>query len=135
MWYCDDTASFFFLMIRRPPRSTLFPYTTLFRSRVERLHGGRVPLPLRRPECANRRLHRDAAERLDGVGGGAVEPREGLGGRADRRFGPAPQRLQRSARPIVVARLVRRVPLEEDRQLRRVRPGRVASVLLLRLPF
>src|SRR5256885_15155059 len=29
--------SFFFLMIRRPPRSTLFPYTTLFRSaRVER---------------------------------------------------------------------------------------------------
>src|SRR3712207_8985257 len=42
---------FFFLMIRRPPRSTLFPYTTLFRSRearpddrrqpdkVERLHG------------------------------------------------------------------------------------------------
>src|SRR2546430_11425030 len=26
------TLSFFFLMIRRPPRSTLFPYTTLFRS-------------------------------------------------------------------------------------------------------
>src|SRR3972149_5305241 len=25
-------ASYFFLMIRRPPRSTLFPYTTLFRS-------------------------------------------------------------------------------------------------------
>src|SRR5438093_1726235 len=25
--------TFFFLMIRRPPRSTLFPYTTLFRSR------------------------------------------------------------------------------------------------------
>src|SRR5215510_15732020 len=29
-------SSFFFLMIRRPPRSTLFPYTTLFRSRDER---------------------------------------------------------------------------------------------------
>src|SRR2546427_8571729 len=29
---------FFFLMIRRPPRSTLFPYTTLFRS----THGGRA---------------------------------------------------------------------------------------------
>src|SRR5467141_5142133 len=28
---------FFFLMIRRPPRSTLFPYTTLFRSECERL--------------------------------------------------------------------------------------------------
>src|SRR3712207_9005998 len=26
------TVLFFFLMIRRPPRSTLFPYTTLFRS-------------------------------------------------------------------------------------------------------
>src|SRR3989449_2105002 len=26
--------SFFFLMIRRPPRSTLFPYTTLFRSEL-----------------------------------------------------------------------------------------------------
>src|SRR5262245_66115600 len=37
---------FFFLMIRRPPRSTLFPYTTLFRSQAEeglagRLHVGR----------------------------------------------------------------------------------------------
>src|SRR3712207_8219490 len=30
---------FFFLMIRRPPRSTLFPYTTLFRSGVH----GQVP--------------------------------------------------------------------------------------------
>src|SRR3712207_7510274 len=27
---------FFFLMIRRPPRSTLFPYTTLFRSKKEK---------------------------------------------------------------------------------------------------
>src|SRR2546430_8761316 len=27
-----DSVLFFFLMIRRPPRSTLFPYTTLFRS-------------------------------------------------------------------------------------------------------
>src|SRR3712207_7809345 len=51
---------FFFLMIRRPPRSTLFPYTTLFRSHVGharrraaaggahpgggRLRLGRVPL-------------------------------------------------------------------------------------------
>src|SRR2546425_8242591 len=30
-YVCHDTI-FFFLMIRRPPRSTLFPYTTLFRS-------------------------------------------------------------------------------------------------------
>src|SRR3989441_4731126 len=31
MWF----VFFFFLMIRRPPRSTLFPYTTLFRSRED----------------------------------------------------------------------------------------------------
>src|SRR3712207_7596464 len=31
-----DIYCFFFLMIRRPPRSTLFPYTTLFRSRGPR---------------------------------------------------------------------------------------------------
>src|SRR5947207_11770002 len=30
---------FFFLMIRRPPRSTLFPYTTLFRSFVHQITG------------------------------------------------------------------------------------------------
>src|ERR1041385_9433813 len=29
---CSCLLFFFFLMIRRPPRSTLFPYTTLFRS-------------------------------------------------------------------------------------------------------
>src|SRR2546422_1052962 len=33
--------SIFFLMIRRPPRSTLFPYTTLFRSLQD---GGRIVL-------------------------------------------------------------------------------------------
>src|SRR5256886_2047827 len=31
--YSFRCCLFFFLMIRRPPRSTLFPYTTLFRSR------------------------------------------------------------------------------------------------------
>src|SRR5216683_1992970 len=35
-------------MIRRPPRSTLFPYTTLFRSRAR---------PRRAPPCAPRRCH------------------------------------------------------------------------------
>src|ERR1039458_4313603 len=33
-------SEYFFLMIRRPPRSTLFPYTTLFRSTVVRPRGG-----------------------------------------------------------------------------------------------
>src|SRR5438128_12337057 len=31
--FFHPAVTFFFLMIRRPPRSTLFPYTTLFRSR------------------------------------------------------------------------------------------------------
>src|SRR5260370_26930414 len=34
---------FFFLMIRRPPRSTLFPYTTLFRSRSRSSAGHPYP--------------------------------------------------------------------------------------------
>src|SRR2546426_283117 len=42
-WGCSSLCSpvvmfsdlFFFLMIRRPPRSTLFPYTTLFRSKFD----------------------------------------------------------------------------------------------------
>src|SRR2546422_8935407 len=57
------TFSFFFLMIRRPPRSTLFPYTTLFRSvhnRRRRLMDAVVPdvlhyadhFPQRRPRQA-----------------------------------------------------------------------------------
>src|SRR3989449_4189227 len=44
--------SFFFLMIRRPPRSTLFPYTTLFRSPLEQgLH--------HRPARPPHRIERD----------------------------------------------------------------------------
>src|SRR2546422_9523781 len=44
---------FFFLMIRRPPRSTLFPYTTLFRSRLRRRHPA--------PECLH---HGHRADRV-----------------------------------------------------------------------
>src|SRR3989442_4777577 len=36
------SSSFFFLMIRRPPRSTLFPYTTLFRSQSIHEHGSKL---------------------------------------------------------------------------------------------
>src|SRR6266545_6785130 len=46
---------FFFLMIRRPPRSTLFPYTTLFRSHL----GGDEPMA----GFANREVNVRAAER------------------------------------------------------------------------
>src|SRR6266542_6632327 len=45
--------SFFFLMIRRPPRSTLFPYTTLFRSPAATGgHRRALPRPLRRHRLA-----------------------------------------------------------------------------------
>src|SRR5438477_12031583 len=42
---------FFFLMIRRPPRSTLFPYTTLFRSSIpsDPIPKGRVDLGASEP--------------------------------------------------------------------------------------
>src|SRR2546426_6817872 len=66
---------FFFLMIRRPPRSTLFPYTTLFRSG----RGRRA----RRGECEQRHLAREA--------GG-----EEGGGRAERAVGRDECRAERS---------------------------------------
>src|SRR5256885_14708522 len=47
----DDRIFFFFLMIRRPPRSTLFPYTTLFRS--DRTAAG--PRRDDRPQCRRAR--------------------------------------------------------------------------------
>src|SRR5699024_12172080 len=43
----EVTLLFFFLMMRSPPRSTLFPYTTLFRSRSAA--GGRPARPPRAP--------------------------------------------------------------------------------------
>src|SRR6266478_9065078 len=45
-------SCFFFLMIRRPPRSTLFPYTTLFRSPFRPLAWSQSP-PRSRPRGRN----------------------------------------------------------------------------------
>src|SRR3712207_6851832 len=61
---------FFFLMIRRPPRSTLFPYTTLFRS-------GRAHV---RPAARGRR--RAAA---DGVADAGARPRARRAAQPDRK--------------------------------------------------
>src|SRR2546430_2929453 len=64
-------------MIRRPPRSTLFPYTTLFRSELDRRDGvdnllREVDLTLgRRPEA--RAVERCLADRLDRLGVGVAE--------------------------------------------------------------
>src|SRR5260370_33977568 len=56
-------CSFFFLMIRRPPRSTLFPYTTLFRSILGRvlINRGGAPAP-QRQNIGSQRLLQAAAE-------------------------------------------------------------------------
>src|SRR3712207_7462303 len=62
---------FFFLMIRRPPRSTLFPYTTLFRSAGRRLRDRRRLLGLRQPQLLPL-LHR-LVRQHPGIGGG-VDP-------------------------------------------------------------
>src|SRR6266540_6199092 len=48
---------FFFLMIRRPPRSTLFPYTTLFRSASDSRSRGTPPS---RPDLASRHVEQRA---------------------------------------------------------------------------
>src|SRR2546430_5693908 len=61
--FLDGACFFFFLMIRRPPRSTLFPYTTLFRSPADLLrvapHGHRR----RRRQGRKRRRGPDVADR------------------------------------------------------------------------
>src|SRR3712207_9168914 len=73
---------FFFLMIRRPPRSTLFPYTTLFRSRP------RDPQPPR-----GRRGPPRAGLALPGTASGGVV---GPDGRRRRPAGVGAQRRGRS---------------------------------------
>src|SRR5256884_6927643 len=73
---------FFFLMIRRPPRSTLFPYTTLFRSRGAR---GVARELFARGAHARDRPHGSGGVR----GGGTPAQRErGRRGGGDRRCAP-----------------------------------------------
>src|SRR3712207_7135408 len=50
-------------MIRRPPRSTLFPYTTLFRSRMTRLAKQRSARPRNADAKKNVKLKRSAEKR------------------------------------------------------------------------
>src|SRR2546427_6543634 len=93
-------VSFFFLMIRRPPRSTLFPYTTLFRSlsaylsRRAREPGGvrarlgRAVAPARRrwPGGPRVRRCRDARTERAATGRGADCRAAGGAGQARRQF-------------------------------------------------
>src|SRR2546425_1060660 len=66
--YCTPIYFFFFLMIRRPPRSTLFPYTTLFRSLQARPARRRFPIAGR---------HRLSCRGLSGKQAGAGERNRG----------------------------------------------------------
>src|SRR2546425_1568093 len=66
-------------MIRRPPRSTLFPYTTLFRSHAKRIHVG-APVHVRRARRLLRAHvllgpHDEAAARHRALGGGPRDAR------------------------------------------------------------
>src|SRR5438445_2405370 len=83
---------FFFIMIRRPPRSTLFPYTTLFRSQLVALDApprfDRVAAPRRDLEEVRAVALVEPQRRLREPGGGAVHRREvapdGVGHTVDR---------------------------------------------------
>src|SRR6266498_3821495 len=146
--------SFFFLMIRRPPRSTLFPYTTLFRSRggVAALRGGGVPRGGRgdpgfrargaRPRRggvgdADARLHAPPARTAD-----HRRPSPARLGR-DARAGPRPLPLRRRPGAAVAARRGRACGLDagpppasgrDDAELaRRRRRSRLRARLPLRL--
>src|SRR2546426_12116460 len=79
-------------MIRRPPRSTLFPYTTLFRSDVAEPLRRPCAVPARRGRAAQQRL--DAREQLqhaerlgDVVVGAEPEPADPFGFPTPRREG------------------------------------------------
>src|SRR3712207_6936351 len=69
---------FFFLMIRRPPRSTLFPYTTLFRSRPRA--GRRATRAARAPAGARASRHASGRRPLAGSAPASASP-----SRADRK--------------------------------------------------
>src|SRR5256885_12333033 len=55
---------FFFLMIRRPPRSTLFPYTTLFRSWAAEVDGADAVVNLAGESIAGKRWSSAHKERI-----------------------------------------------------------------------
>src|SRR3712207_6425846 len=69
--------AFFFLMIRRPPRSTLFPYTTLFRSERPEVVGPHLPRGAverhASPSCGRRGPGVGRIAQVPAAGAGAVE--------------------------------------------------------------
>src|SRR6266511_3032594 len=142
------TLFFFFLMIRPPPRSTLFPYTTLFRSlRCLRPPTARPPLspravarnprgqpaPDRRARPRDRRVRTRAAppRRRPPLRAAALHrPRDQLGARLHDR------RRARRHRPLPHTTQAHRLqrPLPARLPIRRTRPARPARETRTALP-
>src|SRR2546422_11147511 len=90
-------------MIRRPPRSTLFPYTTLFRSQIvvvgDALHAlDQLRRQLRRRVVAEQVL--DVVRDRRGKAAHARERALSVGGDVRPRGGGGPQAVERTARPL-----------------------------------
>src|SRR3712207_8365876 len=98
-------------MIRRPPRSTLFPYTTLFRSRQVPLRDPRLVAVGVAPEAVDRAEHR----------GRVVGVQEGAGAVVDRLAGDRSEEhtSELQSRQYLVCRLL----LEKKKQPRRTSPS------------
>src|SRR2546425_4515935 len=90
---------FFFLMIRRPPRSTLFPYTTLFRSLLRRDLGD-----AHRSGGEHRRLRAEHERQPAVLGRGGREP-HAAGPRRDR-MPPATARASFNNQPVAEHRVL-----------------------------
>src|SRR6267154_5972574 len=107
---------FFFLMIRRPPRSTLFPYTTLFRSPLPR----GPPAPRRvdaRADPSRRRGPVLVTERPGRVLPPLLLPLRPLRLRPLRVDPPAPSLARRVRRPAAARSRNRRLPMERRARL------------------
>src|SRR5437588_774105 len=71
LYLSSSLSFFFFLMIRRPPRSTLFPYTTLFRSVVsqrESVKNDKPTISMSLSHCIHQTLNSKASTRFHSGG-------------------------------------------------------------------
>src|ERR1043165_6789607 len=133
---------FFFLMIRRPPRSTLFPYTTLFRAVAEIdlhlagadgevHHDAQHPVALGEEEAAAQAALHVPADAAVAVVGAALVPHLAVGvGRA-----AADERAddQEAAEGVAVAVDAELVAAEQRQPQGRVAQGAVAGVVELQV--
>src|SRR3712207_7600251 len=101
---------FFFLMIRRPPRSTLFPYTTLFRSRRA---------PSGPPSAPSRRCRGSGSYERRGRNGRRGRPRSTAGRARRRRDRSEEHTSELQSRQYLVCRLLLE---KKEKDLQRLPP-------------